>query len=312
MRQAGKISDEQQARRFADYLLTQGIATKLDRANGEWIVWIRDETHVDRGRDELEKFLTNPDDPRFRDSAGEAEQIRREQARLQKQHAKNMVDMRRRWHGMVLHSTPVTVVFLALMVLATLMSDFGQNRTISDWLFINAGELVNLRTGDIVEFFPQIWEGQVWRLVTPIFMHGGLIHLIFNGYMFYQFGRLVELRRGSLRFLLLILVIAVVSNLAEYWLADFKDWPNGMIQPNRNFLGMSGVICGLFGFAWMRGKHDPMSGMRLHPQTVFILMLWLIICLFGFMRIANVAHFSGLAVGMFLGWAPVAWRRGMR
>jgi GlpG protein len=130
--------------------------------------------------------------------------------------------------------------------------------------------------------------------------------------MFYQFGRLVELRRGWWRFLVLVLTIAVVSNFAEYWLADFKDWSQGVIQPNQYFLGMSGVIYGLFGYAWMRGKFDPASRMQLHPQTVFILMLWLIICLTGFMPIANIAHVFGLLTGMLIGWAPVAFRLGGR
>ena len=68
---------------------------------------------------------------------------------------------------------------------------------------------------------------------------------------------------------------------------------------------MSGVIYGLFGYAWMRGRFDPSSGMQLNPQTVFILMAWLVICLVGIMPIANVAHVSGLLVGMAIGYAPI-------
>ncbi|MEE3220887.1 MAG: rhomboid family intramembrane serine protease, partial [Planctomycetota bacterium] len=80
--------------------------------------------------------------------------------------------------------------------------------------------------------------------------------------------------------------------------------------PNSHFLGMSGVIYGLFGYAWTRGKYDPSSGLRLNPQVVFILVLWLVICLFGFMPIANVAHVTGLLSGMAVGgWPLIVGRR---
>ena len=50
------------------------------------------------------------------------------------------------------------------------------------------------------EWIPrQVRKGDVWRLVTPIFLHGGWIHLLFNMYMFFQFGALIETRKGTWR-----------------------------------------------------------------------------------------------------------------
>jgi GlpG protein len=195
------------------------------------------------------------------------------------------------------------------MALATIASNFGKNPVVAKWLFIASYTLVNPATGETISYLPEITSGQIWRLVTPIFMHGDLIHLIFGLYMLFQFGRLIEVRRGSGRLLVMVLAIAAISNLAEYFIADFKDWPQGIVVPRANFLGMSGVIYGLFGYAWIRGKYDPASGLRLNPQTVFILVIWLVICLFGFMPIANVAHVAGLLVGMAIGYAPVQFQR---
>jgi GlpG protein len=219
-----------------------------------------------------------------------------------------MIDVRRKWQSPVGRNVPVTMTILALMVLATVATNFGRNRKVSDPLFIATYTLQNPQTGETSSYLPEVLQGQVWRLITPVFMHGSWIHLIFGLYMLYQFGRLIELRRGHAVLFGLVLVIAVFSNLAEFFLTDFRDWPDGIVVAQANFLGMSGVIYGLFGYAWIRGRVDPSSGMQLHPNTVAILMIWLVICLVGYMRIANIAHVSGLLVGMAIGYWPVLYR----
>ncbi len=309
MRQAGTISDERQAQRFADYLLTQGIRTKVEPDGDAWAVWIHDERYIDRGREELQAFRENPTDPRFAEAAPQAAEIRHEEIKWQKQHAKNMVDVRRRWSGGIGRHTPVTTVFLVLMVVATFATDFGSKFETAKWLRIASYSLVNERTREVTSHLPEIFSGQVWRLVTPIFMHGGWIHLFFGLYMFFHFGRLVEMRRGSWRLLGICIATAAISNFAEYWLADFKDWGGGVIQPSPYFLGMSGVIYGLLGYAWIRGKFDPYSGLRLPPDIIFFAIAWLVICLTGFMPIANIAHVFGLATGMAIGYWPVLLRQ---
>ncbi|NIP84145.1 MAG: rhomboid family intramembrane serine protease [Planctomycetales bacterium] len=304
MRQAGVIPDKARAHQFADYLLTRGISTRLDQSAEGWIVWVHDEHFVERSREDLQEFVQNPEAARFLGVSAEATEIRDEQRRREKQYQKNMIDVRRKWQARGSRNIPVTMGILACMVLATLASNFGYNDKVSSWLFIASYTLKDQRTHETISYLPEVMSGQVWRLVTPIFMHGGWLHVIFGLYMFYQFGQLIELRRGPWVLLGMVLAIAVISNLAEYFLADFRDWPNGIVVPAANFLGMSGVIYGLFGYAWIRGRVDPGSGMQLHPNTVAILMIWLVICLVGFMPIANVAHVSGLLVGMAIGYAP--------
>lgn len=299
MRQAGTITDEQQARRFADYLLTQGIASKLDRANDGWIVWIRDEMHVDHGRDELEKFLANPNDPRYRETASEAEQIRREQAKLQKQHAKNVVELNRRWRTGRAGAIPVTIALIVGSVIVTLGTNFGKDKAKANWISLQP--TVQNEAGQWVwypdEGLKAIREGQVWRLVTPIFMHINWLHIIFNMYWTYQFGRIIETRRGSWRHLGLVLAVAILSNLAQYW------WSNPF------FGGMSGVGYGQFGYLWMKSRYDRAVGIHLPPDLVFFFLVWLVLCMTGLIGlVANAAHLVGMIVGMAIGVAPVAWR----
>src|SRR5690606_32056072 len=116
-----------------------------------------------------------------------------------------------------------------------------------------------------------IREGQIWRLISPIFVHFGLLHLIFNLYMLSQLGTAIERRRGTAEFGLLVLVTALVSNLAQFALPDVFSVPSARAGDGP-FGGMSGVLYGLFGYAWMRSRYDPASGLWLHPQTVMLLM----------------------------------------
>ncbi len=101
--------------------------------------------------------------------------------------------------------------------------------------------------------------------------------------------------------LLLVLVAAVLSNLAQFlvnW--DFK---NGLHYANALSGGMSGVVYALLGYVWIRGRFDPSAGIRL-PQSLVLFMLgWLVFCMTGILgHIGNSAHAVGLVVGMGCGW----------
>src|SRR6187397_1104243 len=61
MRQIGNLSTEQDARRFADYLLTQGVESKaLKESDGQWAIWVRDENKLDQAREHYTHFQSNP------------------------------------------------------------------------------------------------------------------------------------------------------------------------------------------------------------------------------------------------------------
>ena len=88
-----------------------------------------------------------------------------------------------------------------------------------------------------------------------------------------------------------VLVIAVLSNLAQYYISG------------PYFCGISGVVYGLFGYIWMKGKFDPASGFYLHPQTVMMMLIFFVLCLTQLIPgIANTVHGVGLAVGVAWGF----------
>ena len=77
MRQIGILPSEEQAKRFIDYLLTQGVEARADEeADDTWAVWIIDEEQIARAGEELRLFQADPQQPRYLDGAGQAENIR--------------------------------------------------------------------------------------------------------------------------------------------------------------------------------------------------------------------------------------------
>jgi GlpG protein len=124
-----------------------------------------------------------------------------------------------------------------------------------------------------------------------MFLHFNILHLLFNMLWLRDLGSMIEARKGSWMFLLLVLVLAGTSNVGQYLLSGPM------------FGGMSGVVYGLLGYIWMQSKFNPASGLSLQPQTVTMMILWFVLCLTGMVgHIANTVHAVGLAGGIAWGF----------
>jgi GlpG protein len=284
MRQAGTIATKQNAERFANYLLSLGITSKVDPSGDAWAIWIHDENELARSRQELETFEREPENPRYQEAEHAAKIARREAAEKLRLARKNYVDMRNEWAS-PWRRRPVTILLIAVCVLVHLRI-FGD---------LDRYLLFSTAKGSLQE----ISNGQVWRLITPILLHGDLLHLAFNMLWLYNLGTLIERRVGSLLFALLVVAIAIPSNYAQFAAAG------------PFFGGMSGVVYGLFGYAWVRGRLDPTSGLWLQPSVALWMMGWFVFCLVQTnLNVANYAHGGGLVVGGLLGYlATLAPRR---
>ena len=76
------------------------------------------------------------------------------------------------------------------------------------WQFTTYFLNLNINT-NYFNFF----EGGIWQLVTAMFLHGGLMHLIFNMYALYIFGKPLEYRWGKKGFLLFYLTTGILANV---------------------------------------------------------------------------------------------------
>ncbi|MFW6170938.1 MAG: rhomboid family intramembrane serine protease [Planctomycetota bacterium] len=316
MRRIGSMPQERDARRFAAYLVTRGIDSHAEEDADCWAIWVRDEKRIDQARGELDAFVANPNDARYEGAEQKAESIRREAAQQRQEAQKNVIEMRGQWKMTTAQHGPLTATLIGLSILVTLLGGFGAALKVRGSNQKGVGGTVNRQLAFVdpeayragrASPLGSLLKGEFWRAITPIFIHLSPIHLAFNMIMFFQFGRLVETLRGTAWFALMVLVIALISNVAQ---AAAPDTLPPALRGGPLFGGMSGVVYGLFGYAWMKSIFDPKPQLYVSQVTVLILMGWLFLCMTPAIgNVANVAHLVGLVVGGAFGYLPTLWNR---
>jgi GlpG protein len=280
MRQIGKLPVPT-ATTLGDYLVTQGIGNEVEPvAGGLAAVWVLREDQLARARSILERFLLAPADPQWQDAATTAARVRQEEDAAEARRAANLRSPRAAWTAR--RRTYVTWSLIVASVAVSLITNFNENRAMVAWFtsdHAGAGEAL----------FADVQHGQVWRLVTPIFLHVGFMHLLFNMMWLFTLGGMIEMRQGRTLLGVMVLVLALVSNAAQY------------LYAGPAFGGMSGVVYGLFGYIWIRGRLDPAIGFTLTRQDVILMMVWFVFCLTGILPVANACHAAGLLVGALWG-----------
>jgi GlpG protein len=293
MRLLETLPEEGLARRLADHLVASRMAAHVEQGRDGWQIWVEHDDHLEAARSALGQFLANPLDPKF-DSRTQAERLRRGEQKRAEQLRKNYRDVRTNWASGANRATPVMIGAMALCLIATLVTQFGNDTMpVTQWLWFSTFD--SARENGI---FAEIFAGQVWRILTPIFMHGSVIHLVFNLSFSFWLGGLIERQKGSGYLLWLVVASGIVGNLTQ---AIWGGHPA--------FLGFSGVAYALFGFAWIRSKVSPHEGIGVDPFTVGMALMWLVLGFTGMMPIANGAHVGGLVVGVVAGYAPRLLRR---
>jgi rhomboid protease GluP len=185
----------------------------------------------------------------------------------------------------------INVAVAVLLVLVSLQRGYGITGNIPTPVLLDFGAHQSTL----------IAAGEFWRLGTSMFLHGGLIHLLFNSYALYILGRDVESLYGTARFLAIYLLSGLGGSIAFYLI--------GYLSGNDNpSVGASGAIFGLFGaeasYFWI---HRKLLGRRAQANLRSLATVLLVNLFIGFTLpyINNTAHFGGLVTGAVLGWLLV-------
>jgi membrane associated rhomboid family serine protease len=161
--------------------------------------------------------------------------------------------------------------------------------------------------GTLGEFQPQLYidwganygeltvTGQWWRLVTALFVHFNLMHLVLNMWAFWNIGRLTERLYGNGLMLLLYFGSGVLASLTTV-----------LWDPTHYSVGASGAIFGIFGaflaFLSHRETHVPVTVIRAHWLSTGLFVVFNLVNAALAPEIDNAAHIGGLLGGFALGW----------
>ena len=190
-----------------------------------------------------------------------------------------------------LTAAPVIVLLLLLSLAGSILPVLDRNFEILPLLSFYQLQVVG---GDLQGAWP---TGQLWRLITPAFLHFGLMHIVFNALWLWELGGMIERRQGAVRILGLVLLIAAGSNIAQ------------AMTGVSLFGGMSGVIYGLLGYIVVWNRLRAATPFPLVRGVAVVMVAWLLLCMAGFTEllglgaVANTAHLSGLVLGLILGLA---------
>jgi len=187
----------------------------------------------------------------------------------------------------------VTIALIAASVIVAFITSFGEGYEPLKLLLIATPGTVGLK---------EIEGGEFWRLLTPVFVHFGMTHLLFNMLGLWDFGRMIEARRGS-RFLVgFVLGLGITSNLISY------------LAYGPLFGGMSGVLYGLLAYMVTRNRRGgEAAGYALSPGEIVIPVIWYFACWTGVLgTVANWGHTAGLIGGLAWGLAETPVMRAAR
>jgi rhomboid protease GluP len=152
------------------------------------------------------------------------------------------------------------------------------------------GELTVRFGGGLSRYSPALETGgEWWRLVTPIFLHGGLMHFFFNSYVLLQIGPVVEEIYGPKRFWVIYLSCGVAGNLLSQ-----------LTRPTMT-VGASGAILGLMGLLLVYGsRHGGVFGQSLKSAMIRFGAYMLIFSVLFWNIADHRAHIGGLLCGALM------------
>lgn len=287
MRLLGRINNDNEALCAQGLLISRSINCRLEKVGNNWEIWAIDEEKMLEARTLFQQFIDDPFKEHYAKFAEHAKEmlsrVQKEQELAAAQLVKRLKSAGEVFNGRQPAPLSWVIIFTGLgaWILQTLFPPIMA--LLQQWLLM-------------IPLPAIIATGQWWRIITPVFLHSGdpimgILHVGMNMLWMKDLAPTVERKHSTLYLLVLFLWLAIASNLTQY----FWSGPN--------FLGMSGVVYGLLGFLWIRGKVDNKYGLQINQGIVSFMLIWLVFCFFS-NNVANGAHVGGLLAGA--AWAMVS------
>jgi GlpG protein len=308
MRYLGSLTDKQAAETFVAYLTTRGIASNLESGEqpDRWDIWVRDEDRIADSKEAYLIFVQDPASPQYASALKTAQQLNQEKLRKQQANAKQIKTGRQVFRGGPVDRggiPPVTLILLLLSGIASLVTEFMEpspSNRMGSIIDDNCAFVAKRDYDKAKDPAASLKKGQIWRVITPMFPHGGPVHILFNFLAMIQLGRIVERMEGSWRYLALVLITNVFACLLQGLMPErYFGYPF--------FGGLSGVVYGVFGFLLIKTQLQPQLGIRLSTLSIAVMLVWLVVGFTGQLQgVANLAHLGGFASGVALAYLSCA------
>lgn len=290
MTRVDEIALEIDLSRFSQWLRTQGVVHRIVEESGSQVLYVQNETLIDQTLLALQRYLA---EPAVHNQLNEWVDVN--SAKLQAKPSQSND------RSLYLRATPyqAPVIFILIIVSAVFafMSDFGSGGPliryflILDPLTLDAN--LSSALGRWNGLLDTLVAGELWRVVSPDFIHFSAMHITFNMLMLWVLGGQLEVHKGSLSFLALIIFVSIVSNVAQ------------LLETSYLFGGMSGVVYGLVGYCWLWRYFQPSI---FFPDALLkFSLVWLVLGYtpftewLGLGKMANAAHLYGLIAGLLWG-----------
>ena len=207
----------------------------------------------------------------------------------------SLVAMGKSLGGTIGGETPVTTLVLILNLLlfgiSLVATNQGSNGGPNLFSGISGRVLFQLGARQSIA----ILSGEWWRLVMPMFLHAGLLHLGMNSLFLVDIGPQVERIYGSARYLFIYVLTGICSFIAS------TAWNFWMYQGFGIGIGASGALAGLIGVMWgMITGRGGSYAREIRAQMIRMTGYLVVMALLP-IGIDNAAHFGGLAAGFLLG-----------
>lgn len=275
---------------LCSFLQARGVVLRVIESEGRQELWVADPA---LRQAVLDAYARYQQDPGLRSHLFEYQS-----RQPQKSRAPGVMEQARQF--------PMVLGLLVSLLLAGLYTAFGSAVTVREFVMVDFFDFTPDRFSGPLwsDLVSTLKAGEWWRLISPAWLHWGVIHFLFNALGLWIFGRSLEIVLRPIGLFTLVILSAVISNLAQFAVSG------------PSFGGFSGVVYALVGAhlvgRWLR----PTLPLWMPPALIGMALFGLLVGLSGLTELgglsfANAAHLGGFLSGIVIMALAIVGRVGL-